>query len=76
MIGKFVPVFLCITKHYAMKIIKGLRICVHVFLTLVIVVAECSDLSPCGFILEERAPPTHLVGGSEDLRIDLDGMEK
>jgi hypothetical protein len=76
MISKLVSVSLCITKHYAMKIIKRLRICVHVFLTLAIVVAECSDPSPCGFILEERAPPTHLVGGLEDHRIDLDDMEK
>jgi hypothetical protein len=59
-----------------MKAYGGVDIHIYVFLTSALVGGEWSASHPDRFTPGERAPATHWIGGWEDLRVDLEDVEK
>jgi hypothetical protein len=62
--------------HYAMKAYGGVDIWIHIFWTSALAEGEWSASRPGRFILEERNPGTHWIGGWVDPRTGLNDLEK
>jgi hypothetical protein len=59
-----------------MKAYGGVKIEIHIFLTLALAGGEWSALRPGRFTPGERAPGTHWIGGWVDTRVGLHDAEK
>jgi hypothetical protein len=59
-----------------MKAFGGVDVSIHIFLTSALAGGGWSPSRPCRFILGERAPGTHWIGGWVDPRAGLDDVEK
>jgi hypothetical protein len=59
-----------------MKMVGGVDVQIHVFLTLALVGGEWSDSRHGLLTPGEKAPGTHRIGGWVDPRAGLDDMEK
>jgi hypothetical protein len=63
-------------KHNAMKAYGGMDVYIHIFLTSAQAVGESSTSRPGRLTTEERAPPTHWIGGWVGPRDGLDDVEE
>jgi hypothetical protein len=71
-----VKVFLCLTKHHAMKTYWGVEVYFHAFLTSALDGDKWSGSRPGRFTSRERAPGAHWIGGWVCTRAVLDAVVK
>jgi hypothetical protein len=71
-----VKLSLCLTKHHAMKVWWEVEVQIHAFLTSALDGCQWSVSRPGRFILRERAPGNHCIGGWVGTRAGLDAVVK
>jgi hypothetical protein len=59
-----------------LKAYDGVDVMIHIFVTSTLIGVEWSASRPCRFILGERTPGTHFIGGWVDPRVGVDDVEK
>jgi hypothetical protein len=74
--SKVAKLFLCLTKHYAMKTYGGADVQIHVFLTSVLVGGEWLASRPGRFNPRKEPPATHWIGGWMGNKADMDDVKK
>jgi hypothetical protein len=69
-------VSLCLTKHDAVRLIRGVEVYLHAFLTSAVDGGEWSASRSASFIAEERAHDTHCIGTWVGCTVHLEAVAK